>query len=133
MELTRWKTRVSVLWLIWTASFLVTLMTGFFEPGAIEKINGGEIYGLQITPELILFSTILMLVPLAMAFLSLTLSISVNRWANAALGIIYTVICLLDWLSSPMQPAYVILLYIFKIAASALIVWYAWRLPKQAA
>lgn len=132
MELTRWKTIISVLWLVWIVAFLITLLAGLFEPGVIAQINEGKFAGFQLTPELLLVTTIMMLVPLVMAFLSLTLKDSINRWSNVALGIVYTVICLVDWISSPTQPAYQILLYIAKIAASALIVWYAWKLPKQA-
>jgi len=106
-------------------------MVGLFEPGAIEQINAGELYGMKITPELMLATTIMMLVPLVMAFLSLTLRDSINHWSNVALGIVYTGICLFDWISSPAQPAYGILLYISKIVASALIVWYAWKSKKQ--
>jgi hypothetical protein len=121
-----------VLWLFWTVAFLITLMVGLFEPGVIEHIMEGELYGMQLTSELILGTTILMLVPLVMAFLSLILKDSINRWANVALGIVYTGICLFDWLGSPTVPVYGVVLYIAKIAASALIVWYAWKSKKQA-
>ena len=119
--------KISVLWLFWTVAFVITLIVGLFEPGVIEHIIEGELYGMQLTPELILATTIMMLVPLVMAFLSLILKDLINRWANVALGIVYTGICLFDWLSSPMQPVYGVVLYIAKIAASVLIVWYAWK------
>jgi Family of unknown function (DUF6326) len=108
-------------------AFLITLMVGFFEPGVIEHIMEGELYGMQLTPELILGTTIMMLVPLAMAFLSLVLKDLIDRWTNVVLGIVYTGICLFDWLSSPVQPVYAVVLYVTKIAASALIVWYSWK------
>jgi hypothetical protein len=119
--------KVSVLWLFWSVAFLITLMVGFFEPGVLEHIMEGELYGMRLTPDLILATTIMMLVPLVMAFLSLILKDLINRWTNVALGIVYTGICVFDWLSSPMQPVYGVVLYIAKIAASALIVWYAWK------
>ena len=119
--------KISVLWLFWTVAFVITLIVGLFEQGVIEHIIEGELYGMQLTPELILATTIMMLVPLVMAFLSLILKDLINRWANVALGIVYTGICVIDWLSSPMQPVYGVVLYIAKIAASALIVWYAWK------
>ena len=130
MELKRWKFTISVLWLIWTVAFLVTLLTGLLEPGALEVVNGGELYGVRITPGLILATTIMMLEPLVMAFLSLTLKDSISRWANVVVGSFYTALSLFDWLSAPMQFAYGIILFIFKIAASVLIVYYAWRSPK---
>ena len=122
-----WKIKISVLWLFWTVAFLITLVAAIFEPGAMQEISAGVLAGMQMTPELILAAVVMMLVPLVMAFLSLTLTGSVNRWANVVLGIAYTAICLFDWLGSPAQPSYQILLYISKIMASALIVWYAWK------
>ena len=122
-----WRIKISVLWLFWTVAFLITLIVGLFEPGALEHIMEGELYGISLTPELILGTTVMMLVPLVMAFLSLTLKDLVNRWANVALGSVYTGICVFDWLGSPTVPVYGVVLYIAKIAASVLIVWYAWK------
>ncbi len=105
---------------------------GLFEPGVIKQVMEGELYNMQLTSELILATTVMMLVPLVMAFLSLILKDLINRWANVALGTVYTGICLFDWLGSPTVPVYGVVLYIAKIAASALIVWYAWKSKKQA-
>jgi hypothetical protein len=121
------RIKISVLWLFWTVSFLVSLVSALFEPGAMARITEGEMGGFKVTPELILLTTIMILVPLIMAFLSLTLKDSINRWANVVLGVVYTGICLFDWLGSPVQPAYAILMVISRIMASALIVSYAWR------
>lgn len=78
--------KISVLWLFWSVAFLITLIVGLFEPGVIEHIMEGELYGMRLTPELTLGTTVMMLVPLVMAFLSLTLKDSINRWANVAFG-----------------------------------------------
>ena len=122
-----WRIKISVLWLFRTVTFLVSLVSTLFEPGAIARITAGEMAGFQVTPELILLTTIMMLVPLVMAFLSLTLKDSINRWTNVVLGVVYTGICLFDWLGSLVEPAYGILMHISRIVASALIVWYAWK------
>jgi hypothetical protein len=122
-----WRIKISVLWLFWTVAFLVSLVSALFEPGAIARITAGEMAGFQVTPELILLTTIMMLVPLVMAFLSLTLKDSINRWTNLVLGVAYTGICLFDWLGSLAEPAYQALMHISRIVASALIFWYAWK------
>jgi hypothetical protein len=127
-----WRIKISVLWLFWTVAFLVSLVSALFDPGAMAQITAGEIAGLQVTPELILLTTIMMLVPLVMAFLSLTLKDSINRWANVVLGVTYTGICLFDWLGSLAEPAHQILMHISRIMASALIVWYAWKSRQKA-
>ena len=132
MILEDWKIKISVLWLFWIVVFLAHVIMGLFEPGVIEDINAGEIAGMKMTPEMMLFVAIIILVPLVMAFLSLTLKDLINRWANVALGIFYTGLCLFDWIGSLAQPAHSILMYISEIMASALIVWYAWKSKKQA-
>lgn len=126
-----WRIKISVLWLFWTVAFLVSLVSALFEPGAVARITAGEMAGFQVTPELILLTTIMMLVPLVMAFLSLTLKDSIDRWTNVVLGVVYTGICLFDWLESLAEPAYQVLMHISRIVASALIVRYAWKSKQQ--
>ena len=101
-----------MLWLVFECGAILTPILELSEPGYIENLIAGEIGGMQITPELILVLAIILIVPPFMAFLSLALKDSINRWA--------------------LQPAYGVLLYISKIVASALIVWYAWKYRKQA-
>ena len=127
-----WKIKISVLWLLWECGGIVQLMLYSFEPGVMERINAGELIGDKTTPELLLVFAIIFLIPLVMAFLSLTLKDSINRWTNVVLGAVYTGICLFDWLGSLAEPAYQVLMHISRIVASALIVWYAWKSKKQA-
>jgi hypothetical protein len=129
--LENWKIKVSVLWLF---SVLVGVASGFFafmEPGVIEQIMAGEVEGMTIGPELLLMFAIIILVPLVMAFLSLTLKDSINRWANIIVGIVWIGLSLSD-LSTYLTKfsaysAYSILMWLSGRVATALIVWYAWK------
>ena len=94
MEILRIK--LAMLWLFWIVAFLIHMFLGFFEKGVIEKIIAGEFTGIQITPDTMLLFAIFMLVPLVMAFLSLTLKDKATRWANVVLGIVYTGLCVFD-------------------------------------
>ena len=119
------KVKISVLWLFYSVLFLAAWMTlAFMEPGAIEQIMAEEIY-------LLLTLTILLLVPLIMAFLSLTLKDSANRWTNIILGIVFTVFQLTALMTLAQPSAHMILLEGARVVAPALIVWYAWKWPKQ--
>jgi len=122
-----------VLWLFYAVAFLVVMTLGAFEPGVIEQIMAGEIEGMKIGPELLLLLAILLLVPLVMAFLSLTLKDSINRWTNIILGIVFTVFQLAELIETLAQPyAHAILMEISKVVAPALIVWYAWKSKQKA-
>ena len=92
----------------------------------------GEIDGMKIGPEILLVFAILLLVPLVMAFLSLTLKDSTNRWANIILGIVFAgleLLALIETLAAP--SAHATLLTVSKIVVAASIAWYAYKWPKQ--
>jgi len=101
------------------------------EPGVLNQfLNTGEIGGLKIGQELLLIFAVLMLVPLVMAFLSLTLKDSSNRWANVIVGIVYTgfqLFALVGTLTASPVYAYAVLIETAKVVVPALIVWYSWK------
>jgi len=73
------------------------------------------------------------LVPLIMAFLSLTLKNSTNRWANIIVGIIFAVIPLVALgVAVAKSSAWAILNTLSGVVAAALIVWYAWKSKQKA-
>ena len=77
-----WKIKITVLWLFAAVAFLAHQILVLMEPGIIAQLMAGEAEGQKIGPELILSFAILMLVPMVMAFLSLTMKDSMNRWVN---------------------------------------------------
>lgn len=129
-----WKLRISVLWLFYTVAFLIVLQLGSLEPGVMQHfLSTGEIGGMKITFDVLLVFAVLMLAPLVMAFLSLTLKDSMNRWANIIVGLAYTVfqiIMLAETLAGP--SAYAILMEASKVVVPALIVWTAWESKQKA-
>jgi len=123
-----WKIKISVLWLFASIAFLAHQILLLMEPGIIENLMAGEAEGKKIVPELILFFAILMLVPMLMAFLSLTLKYSINRRVNIIVGTIFAVIWLVGVVDA-VQSAYWggALMTFSAVVASVLIVWYAWK------
>jgi hypothetical protein len=126
-----WKIKISVLWLFYTVAFLAVMTLGTMEPGVLSQfLNTGEIGGMKIGQELLLFFAIMILVPLVMAFLSLTLKNSTNRWANVIVGIVYIgfqLFALVETLTLQTVYAYAVLMETTKVIVPALIVWYAWK------
>jgi len=128
-----WKIKVSVLWIFYAVALVAYITLAGFEPGALEKVMAGEIDGVKITPELMLLFAIFFLVPLVMAFLSLTLKDSMNRWANIIVGIVFVVLQLIASIDAViLLSAWMTLMDISKLVAPALIVWYAWKSKQKA-
>lgn len=128
-----WKIKISMLWLFYAVAFLAVMQLGSLEPGVLQQfLDTGEVGGMKIGQELLFLFAILILVPLVMAFLSLTLKDSANRWANVIVGVVYTVFqlfALAETLASP--SAYAVLIETSKVVVPALIVWYSWKSKRQ--
>ena len=127
MEILRWKTRIAVLWVFMAVAMSAHSLFVFMEPGAAEKV-ASEIEAMG--PGMLIFMVLFWLVPLWMAFVSVTVKGSSNRWANFVLGIIFTILNIwhfTEHLASPAQ----ILIVGSTVVATALIAWYAWKWPKQ--
>jgi hypothetical protein len=131
-----WKIKISVLWIVYEFGGVWLPMLELYLPGFIEEIISGEMGGSPITPELLLILAILMLIAPVMAFLSLTLKNTINRWANIILGIIFAGFALvfpIEYLAEQSAySAFVILIGIVDFVAAALIVWYAWKSKQKA-
>jgi Family of unknown function (DUF6326) len=101
---------------------------GFYKPGQIEEVMGGEISGMEITQAFLLAGAAYIAIPSVMVFLSLVLRPSVNRWTNIALAILYAVLSVALAIG---ESAYFLFLGIAESVLLLLIVWYAWRWPRQ--
>jgi len=126
-----WKIKVSVLWLFPLLGFLASMVLMLTEPGMLEE---GTLQGIQMTAEVLLVgATIDVLVPLVMAFLSLTLKDSINRRLNMLVGGIYAVFEFITLVEkSAAAKGYVLLMLIAAIVALILIVWFAWKSKQKA-
>jgi hypothetical protein len=86
------------------------------------------------TPELLLVASLIFVGSIFMCVLTLTLQSSVSRWANRIMGIFYAIfplvflfLHLVVWRSA----GYEMVWATAQIVFSLLIVWYAWKWPKQ--
>jgi len=128
-----WKIKISVLWLFASVAFLAHQILVLMEPGIIAQLMAGEAEGQKIGPELILFFAISMLVPLVMAFLSLTLKDSMDRWVNIILGTVFAALWFVGVVSAALSAYWgEALMTLSAVAASTLIVWYAWKSKQKA-
>jgi hypothetical protein len=134
LEILTLKIKLMVLWMFIEVVMLSFMMVSLMEPGVIDELMSGVIEGMKIGPGLLLIFAIFMLIPPVMAFLSLTLKGSTNRWVNIIMGIFFTGFDLIDVMGHMTHPsAHIFLMGASLIVAPTLIAWYAWKWPKQEA
>ena len=129
METLRWKARIALLWVFMAIAMLAHTAMLTMETGGLEwMISEAEAMG----PAWMVIGALFMLVPLWLAFLSMTLKDSCNRWTNFILGIIFTIWSILH-LFEPCVGSRVEqwLIVGSTVVVAALIAWYAWKWPKQ--
>jgi hypothetical protein len=125
------KVKLSALWVTLMFFYLYADVLTFYQPGALEEIITGKIAGIQINQAFSLTAAIVMAIPSVMVFLSLTLKAKANRWTNIISGIYSAVVLLTANLLVP-GVTYGIFYGIVEAVLIALIIWYAWKWPKQA-
>jgi hypothetical protein len=122
-----WKIKIAVLWIVVEFGMFAVPMVEQHIPGYMDEIIA------ETTPEvMMLLAIIVMILPL-MAFLTLTLKDSINRWLNIILGIVFIVLSPIGVIGIP--TAYLpsmIIIAIVEIVALVLIVWYAWKAKQKA-
>jgi len=86
------------------------------------------------TPEMRLVLAVTLLIPPIMAFLSLILKDSVNRWVNIVLSIFFIVTAYPFGLAeaTPDYFSSILAVFIVEVVALLLIVWYAWKSKQKA-
>ena len=111
---------------------LVSGILALLEPGVIDMIRAGELYGEVLGPDVLFVLAVVLMVPLVMAFLTLALRGSANRWTNIIVGIVFAGLGLLNFADPAMHTGHGILIAVALLVAPALIVWFAWKSKPKA-
>ena len=124
------KIKLAALWVAVMFLFLYADYFTLYLPGIIEDAIAGKIGPFPTTQVVLLAAMTLMTIPSFMVFLSLTLKPKANRWTNIVVGILFIVVQLSSlFIEEPW--AYYIFGTIVEVVLLSLIVWYAWKWPKQ--
>lgn len=124
------KIKLSALWAAVTLCYLYGDYFELYLPKKVEGLISGA--NLLDSPAKLFAASVLLAIPAVMVFLSILLKPSLSRWLNIVFGIFFTLIMLLIAVTSltPWRTFYVFLAIVESIITS-LIVWYAWRWPRQ--
>jgi hypothetical protein len=119
---------------LWAASMSLYIYVDYFYlyvPGTLEEIIAGKMGPFPTTQVSLLLAMTLMMIPGLMIFLSLALKAKWNRWTNIIVGILKIVVVLGAIIGESW--AFYIFATIVEVVLLSLIVWYAWKWPKQEA
>ena len=125
------KIKLSALWVAVLFLYIYVDYFTLYIPGHIEDILAGIVWKFQITQTWALSAMILMTIPIIMIFLSLTLKAKANRWTNIIVGILHILLAIANVIGETW--AFYIFGTIAEIVLLSLIVWNAWKWPKQEA
>jgi hypothetical protein len=124
------KVKLSALWVTLMLFYIYADILGFYSPGTIEQVVSGEIGGIQISEIFLFVMAIWMAIPSLMVFLSLTLMPNTNRWVNIITGFVSLVALVATFFVGEFSARYTLQAVVEGVLI-ALIVWYAWKWPKQ--
>ena len=102
----------------------------YMEPGMLEDIIAGNTL-VAMTEEMLAVMAIMMMIPIAMVFLSVELKYKANRWLNIIVALFFIVLDATGFIVP--RAAFENILAIGYVVFCALIVWYAYKWPRPSA
>jgi hypothetical protein len=124
------KLKLAALWTAFMFFYIYVDYMGLFKPGFIEDILAGKVFVFNITQVFLLMGLTLTTIPALMIFLSVALSTKVNRWTNIIVAIVWIPYTLFNLAGE----FWMHMLYgaVVEVVLLLLVIWYAWKWPKQA-
>jgi hypothetical protein len=121
--------KLAALWTSVMFCYIYADYFGLYVPGKLQGMLRGKMGPLgAVTQGVLLGTSVMMAIPAVMIFLSVALKRGWNRWLNIVFGVVFTVIILItmwDW-------QFYVFYGVIEVALTGLVVWYAWRWPREA-
>ena len=83
------RTRVAVLWIAGAVAVLGSVLLYLFMPGALEEVLAGEVEGDPLDEAMGFFMAGLVIIPVAMAALTVLVGERLNRYVNLIAGLAF--------------------------------------------
>ena len=122
------KVKLAGLWAALMLLYVYADILSFYRPGRIAEIESGKLGPFDVSQTSLVIASLIVSVPALMIALSLTLRASLNRPANVALGLLYTLVNVSNLLDSWV---YYVLFGVLEIAVTLTIVATAWNWPRR--
>jgi hypothetical protein len=124
------KIKLAALWASATFCYLYGDYFELYTPDKVNSLITGD--NVMDTPATLLLASIVLAIPSVMVAASILLNSKINRILNIIFGTIFTIMQVLIGIYSTNEwyLFYVFLAFLESII-TALIVWYAWKWPKE--
>jgi hypothetical protein len=123
------KIKLAGLWTTLMLLYVYADILSFYRPGQIAEIESGKIGPLDVSQSSLVIASLIVIVPALMIALSLTLRASLNRPANLALGLLFTLVNVSNLIGESW--VYYFLFGLLEIALTLTIVATAWNWPRR--
>ena len=124
------KIKLASLWASATFCYLYGDYFELYTPNKVNSLISGD--NIMDSPTTLLIASIILAIPSIMVCLSIFLKPKINRTINIVFGIIFTIMMIFIGIMSTNEwyLFYVFLAFLESII-TGLIVWYAWKWPKE--
>ena len=123
------KALLSTLWIFVLLNIIFRDIHEFVKSGFLEEVMAGTVNGVEITEGLMVVGWMMAEIPISMVLFSRILKYQVNRWANIVTGTLTIAFVV----SNGARDLDDVFFAVAEFVALALIVWHAWKWPKQEA
>jgi len=123
------KIKLAALWTSVMFCYVYGDIFWFYKPGKLDEMLAGKMPPFShVTQGVLLTTSVSMAIPALMIFLSVALKAKAGRWLNVVMGALYAV-----FVAVTMPGAWSFYLFFgsLDILLTLLIVWNAWRWPRQ--
>ena len=124
------KIKLAALWASVTFCYLYGDYFELYTPGKINSLITGE--NVLDSPTKLLIASIILAIPSVMVAVSVLLKPKINRILNIIFGILFTLMMLFIGVNSMTEwSSFYVFLAFLESIITFLIVWYAWKWPKE--
>lgn len=120
------KVLLSTLWIFVVLNYIYCDVITLLHPSFLNELLTGTVGGMVMTDTLLLGTSIFLEIPISMVLLSRVLGYRANRIANIIAGSVVTFFMIFTMFMGTPEPYY-LFFGIIEIAATAFIVFYAWK------
>ncbi|MBT9460422.1 MAG: hypothetical protein IV084_02050 [Rugosibacter sp.] len=125
------KLKLAALWASFMFLYIYVDYFHLYMPGALEDMLAGKVFVFEITQAFLLIVLATVTIPALMIFFSVSLPAKVNRWTNIIVATVYIPYTLFNLVGEAWM--HMVFGAIVEVVLLSLVIWYAWKWPKQEA